>query len=459
MAHKKERGSKENLLWKIDYLAAQIGQDARFDSAKAAASARKSQKNKASAQDKRANKADLENELKEMRLRKLQAKLHQARKELRSQLKKSKATDALKLQKKLRDAQKSLEKEPSTSADTEENEKTSENDTTAAKKRPITAEHIKKIEKDLEASKGIDLDVLAEKTLRSKILKHRTLKHHELVALLFSEQKSPGETNASEKETNATEKANVAEEGNSSDQVKAVQADTDSPMTEKDQTLTAPLDSKLPPSDMARLKENAETRLLASKLVQQDIAKLLQEMEAIIIGRPAKPAKDGRKETQQKEGSASTGEKRKDRQSGDPSMFVSSLQGTANSSGDEAGKKRAKKDNPRSTDWVDPDFDKYYKGIEKKNRPGQRARRQKWEEMYGDKAKHVQAEREKDQKAREEKAKQQVKNKSQKPQIMAEDMETFHPSWQAKRQQQEMMAKALSGQGGANKKIVFDDTD
>ena len=36
-------------------------------------------------------------------------------------------------------------------------------------------------------------------------------------------------------------------------------------------------------------------------------------------------------------------------------------------------------------------------------------------------------------------------------------MEEFHPSWQAKRQQQEMMAKALSGAGKpVNNKIVFD---
>ena len=38
-----------------------------------------------------------------------------------------------------------------------------------------------------------------------------------------------------------------------------------------------------------------------------------------------------------------------------------------------------------------------------------------------------------------------------------QNMEEFHPSWQAKRQQQEMMAKALSGAAKpVNNKIVFD---
>jgi hypothetical protein len=34
-----------------------------------------------------------------------------------------------------------------------------------------------------------------------------------------------------------------------------------------------------------------------------------------------------------------------------------------------------------------------------------------------------------------------------------------HPSWQAKRMQEEMMSKALSGKGSSNNKIVFDDAD
>lgn len=37
--------------------------------------------------------------------------------------------------------------------------------------------------------------------------------------------------------------------------------------------------------------------------------------------------------------------------------------------------------------------------------------------------------------------------------------EEFHPSWQAKRQEQMMIASALSGKGNANNKIVFDDSE
>lgn len=37
--------------------------------------------------------------------------------------------------------------------------------------------------------------------------------------------------------------------------------------------------------------------------------------------------------------------------------------------------------------------------------------------------------------------------------------EEFHPSWQAKRQEQMMIASALSGKGSSNNKIVFDDSE
>jgi hypothetical protein len=51
-------------------------------------------------------------------------------------------------------------------------------------------------------------------------------------------------------------------------------------------------------------------------------------------------------------------------------------------------------------------------------------------------------------------------NPSEPAQKAASTPEQLHPSWEAKKQQQDLMAKALSGAGGlGNKKIVFEDSD
>jgi hypothetical protein len=90
-----------------------------------------------------------------------------------------------------------------------------------------------------------------------------------------------------------------------------------------------------------------------------------------------------------------------------------------------------------------------------------------WEEMYGREANHVAAEYNK----REEK---RLANPDYKPKkkptpkpnaannnsrAAAAPAEPVHPSWEAKRMQEEIMSKALSGKGTSNNKIVFDDSD
>ncbi|KAG1448329.1 hypothetical protein G6F56_008973 [Rhizopus delemar] len=104
----------------------------------------------------------------------------------------------------------------------------------------------------------------------------------------------------------------------------------------------------------------------------------------------------------------------------------------------------------------DENFQKIYEGEKKPNRVGQRQRRKKWEELYGRKANHVVAGYQK----REEK---RLANPDYKPKKIVSPVkssapaEPVHPSWEAKRQQQEMMSKALSGKSSSNNKIVFDD--
>lgn len=85
--------------------------------------------------------------------------------------------------------------------------------------------------------------------------------------------------------------------------------------------------------------------------------------------------------------------------------------------------------------------------------------------MYGNKANHIVKEYEK----REEKRlqnpdyrpkKKPAPPKLQKHQLPGAPKEPVHPSWEAKKLQEEIMSKALSGKGGpSNNKIVFDDSD
>lgn len=102
----------------------------------------------------------------------------------------------------------------------------------------------------------------------------------------------------------------------------------------------------------------------------------------------------------------------------------------------------------------------------------------KWEKLYGEEAKHVKASIEAEKAREERKLARQLKksasggNKTSlgkqrrnasdpsKPTKAKPSDEQLHPSWEAKKLQQDLMAKALSGSGGlANKKIVFEDSD
>jgi rubrerythrin len=102
----------------------------------------------------------------------------------------------------------------------------------------------------------------------------------------------------------------------------------------------------------------------------------------------------------------------------------------------------------------------------------------KWEKLYGEEAKHVKASAEAEKAREERKLARQLKksasggNKTElgkkRPNASNESKsvkskpvdEHLHPSWEAKKVQQDLMAKALSGSGGlGNKKIVFDDSD
>lgn len=84
--------------------------------------------------------------------------------------------------------------------------------------------------------------------------------------------------------------------------------------------------------------------------------------------------------------------------------------------------------------------------------------------MYGREANHIAAEFKKREEKRLANPDYKPKKKpTPKPQDAhhnkAADAEPVHPSWEAKRIQEEIMSKALSGKGTSNNKIVFDDSD
>lgn len=86
-----------------------------------------------------------------------------------------------------------------------------------------------------------------------------------------------------------------------------------------------------------------------------------------------------------------------------------------------------------------------------------------WEEMYGREANHIVKEFEKREEKRLQNPDYKPKKKPAPPKLQKHQQPTFsepvHPSWEAKKQQEEIMSKALSGKGLANNKIVFDDSD
>ncbi|KAJ2734128.1 hypothetical protein IW152_002570 [Coemansia sp. BCRC 34962] len=107
---------------------------------------------------------------------------------------------------------------------------------------------------------------------------------------------------------------------------------------------------------------------------------------------------------------------------------------------------------------ADKEFKKLYEGVERKNRPGQRARQQKFEQMYGNEANHIKL-LTKDKKPRDKPKKQTPTSSAATPRPVAavaataNTAEQMHPSWEAKRRQKEILAQAKEVKGN---KIVFD---
>ncbi|KAJ2758840.1 hypothetical protein IWQ57_006713, partial [Coemansia nantahalensis] len=112
----------------------------------------------------------------------------------------------------------------------------------------------------------------------------------------------------------------------------------------------------------------------------------------------------------------------------------------------------------------DENFAKIYGTAKPKNRPGQRARRQQYEKMYGDEANHVKltkkvSKKDTGKRPTETRGQHNPAASTKKPRHDAGDAappakaSSVHPSWEAKRREKELLAKAKTVKPT---KIVFD---
>ncbi|KAI7854434.1 BUD22-domain-containing protein [Circinella umbellata] len=346
--------------------------------------------------------------------------------------------------KRIREAEKAKESEPTTTeAATEVKEK---------KHKKLTKEDIPRLESERELLKNLDLDALAERSLRNKLLRHKELGENELIKSLSS----------------LSEPAK----------------------TEQNQMVL-----------------DLSARILRHKTAQEQFSKIIGFIQHILNptnvpstttggGNPKKRKNADNDDEKPKQQQKDQKEKTTSENFTGASMFVESLGGGGGDddesddsdsdkesvADDQKEKKEEAKSKPEQPKkkkvksglkWDDPDFDKYYHGEKKPNRMGQRYRRKLYEEKYGEEANHIKEAKESKtvkiirgkrpvdastlpkRKPTHEKSKRDEKPK--RDEQPKQNMEEFHPSWQAKRQQQEMMAKALSGDAKPiNKKIVFD---
>lgn len=135
--------------------------------------------------------------------------------------------------------------------------------------------------------------------------------------------------------------------------------------------------------DNKNLIANVEARLLGNKALTEPLKKSALEFEMLLLAPEQRKAKRKTITTEQRtpdkrlKPSTST---KPSSSVGSSSLFMESLGGDDQQQGNHGkteGKSAQGKKDAASTDWEDPDFEKYYNGgaPEKQNRPGQRQRR------------------------------------------------------------------------------------
>ncbi|KAG0207334.1 hypothetical protein BGX28_001384 [Mortierella sp. GBA30] len=499
----------KKLGWEIIKLQAQVGETTSRKAKKAVEAERKKEgviattttgeadtqptSEEAEESSKAVNEA-AQQKLQELKAIKISQKIYHAKKEIKKAFVKAKSFETQRLVKRLREARKSVE---NGGEKMETKEEAVQDKPAGKKKHELTADDVTRFENELELVKKMDMESLSEHSFVAKLAKHPILGTH---ALLEPYVKVKTE----KKKENTSESADRSSQG--------------------------------------ALLQIIEARLTNTKTVKEHLAKLWDEVERIVTGKKvdhqelknkkrkggnqeeneeikgqmnkkAKTTKDTRSKIQETSDSEGDDELEladmsdiSDSENDDgydsdglplsgnngrpssaaSSMFIGSL--NASHSKDKKDKKRKKDKN----DWVDDKFDEIY-GKVKKNRPGQRARRQKAERKFGKDANHIKkAEEEarlREEKKAARKAKQErlnaknsastanaqrlpnrrtigagdgsasVQNPVSKKTPSGPDLNdpTLHPSWIAKQTEKAAMAAALSG--AKSNKIVFADTD
>ncbi|KAG0287399.1 hypothetical protein BGZ98_004652, partial [Dissophora globulifera] len=511
---------KDNLGWEIIKLQAQVGETTSRKAKKAFEAGRKKEgaalsstttttggedDSDADESSEQADKVMSEavQKLNQLKEQKIKQKIYQAKKEIRRAFVKARTGETQRLIKRLKEAKSAVEKKGDKDKETAEEPVEEENTKPAHKKKQqdLTEEDVAKFEHEMQFVKKLDIDSLSERAFIAKLAKHPILATHALMQPYVGDR-----------------------------------------AVKKDQEVTTTTAATVDP-----LVQIMDARLTNAKMVRECMTKLWDEVEHIITGKKVdheqlknnkkrkaggeqeeeqqetkktktKDTKGRKQQKQEDNDSDNSGEDEDDDETGyadmsdisddeqddgydsdgEPlpraggkatttsSMFLGSL----NEGHSKKDKKNKKKD---KNDWVDEKFDEIYGKI-KKNRPGQRARREKAERKFGKEANHIKKaeeearlreERKAARKAKLDKFKakdasaanaQRLPNRrvlgagdgsaevvQQRPAVVkvpaGPDLNdpTLHPSWLAKQSEKAAMAAALSG--AKSNKIVFDDSD
>ncbi|KAJ3035845.1 hypothetical protein HK097_004091 [Rhizophlyctis rosea] len=342
---------------------------------------------------------------------KVRKKLHHVRKELKKCVKKGKAFETQKLVKKVRFARTKAEQSDGVPADVKLNRE----------------KELQKLQSDLDLIKQSNLDAVTHHALLSHIstLSPDTLPHTSQILNLLNQA---------------------------------------------DQTSHKSLNGSARPP-----LSKTDLRVQTSKAVQDGLAESVAELHRVILGhKKPKPKKT------QPAASSSTSAKRKNPPPQTPSDQYSDTEPTQKNasstfitslSGDISDISISDYDGSDIEGSVDYDISDDQsgggrdggkngkKGKKEKNRMGQRARREKWEKMYGNRAKHVQEserqsliERFNPTPSSSSSSSRKTQHSSKK-QKTSDSTESLHPSWQAKK------AQKASAVPFAGKKMVFGEGD
>ncbi|CEI96965.1 hypothetical protein RMCBS344292_11108 [Rhizopus microsporus] len=267
--------------------------------------------------------------------------------------------------------------------------------------KKVKPEDLPKLEKELDMLKHVDLEYLADKKIKSTLQKNPAFKNEELVKQVID---------------------------------------------------SIEINNKYSEDIDKLILSNIEARLLAHKSVVAEVQGITQSFISILKGDAEKIEKKKAEELKKKKKAEEAKKRAAEANDEGQGAKRQKMNGKPNASS-KFTESLAEYDEKN-----DEFFKKIYEGETKKNRPGQRQRRKQWEELYGRKANHISEQY----KQREEKRLanpnyKPKKKQEKKPEIKKAPVEPMHPSWEAKRQQQEMMSKALSGKVSSNNKIVFDD--